>query len=78
MMTEWEKIESCWMNIGSPDFVQWQILKGYLEIQRQGLSHYGGLKKKRYAAVAERYIEAITTRRRDAYEICLAVNGQNK
>jgi len=28
--------------------------------------------KKRYAAVAERHIEAITTRRRDAYEICLA------
>jgi len=27
--------------------------------------------KKRYAAAAERYIEAITTRRGDAYEICL-------
>lgn len=27
--------------------------------------------KKQYAAVAERHIEAITTRRQDAYEICL-------
>ncbi len=28
--------------------------------------------KKRYAAVVGRHIEAITTRRGDAYEICLA------
>ncbi len=45
MITGWEKTESCWMNIGSPDYVQWQRLKGYLEIQKQESSHYGELKK---------------------------------
>lgn len=45
MIIGWENTKDCWMSIGSPDFVQWQRLKGYLEIQRQGLSHCGGLKK---------------------------------
>ena len=40
-----EKRENCWMNIGSPDFVREQRLRGYLEIQRQELLSLSGLKK---------------------------------
>lgn len=33
------------MNTGSPDFVQWQRYRGYLETQGQELSHFRGVKK---------------------------------
>lgn len=45
MINVWEKRDGCWMNIGSPDFVREQRLRGYLETRRHGLSILRGLKK---------------------------------
>ena len=43
---EWQKQDGCWTNIGSPDFGQEQQLRGYLEIQKLGLSNLSDAKKK--------------------------------
>src|SRR3990167_848108 len=45
MIMGWEKRGNCWMNIGFPDFVQEQKLRGYLEIRRHVLFNLSGLKK---------------------------------
>src|SRR3989338_4922228 len=41
----WEKRGNCWTNIGSPDFVREQKLRGYLETQRHGFINLSELKK---------------------------------
>ena len=45
MITRWEKRDDCWTNIGSPDIVREQILRGYLETRGHGLSGLSGCKK---------------------------------
>lgn len=45
MISEWEKREDYWTNIGSPDFDRDLRYRGYLEIRRHGLSGLSGLKK---------------------------------
>ena len=45
MIIEWERTEDCWMNIGSPDIVQWQQSRGYLETPRHESSPFKGVKK---------------------------------
>ena len=45
MITRWEKGDDCWTNIGSPDIVRGQILRGYLETRGHGLSGLSGHKK---------------------------------
>ena len=45
MIVGWKKRDDCWTNIGSPDLVQEQKLRGYLETRRHGLSFLSGHKK---------------------------------
>lgn len=45
MIMQWERTEDCWMNIGSPDIVQWQQSRGYLDTPRRESSPFGGVKK---------------------------------
>jgi len=45
MITRWERGDDCWTNIGSPDIVREQILRGYLETRGHGLSGLSGCKK---------------------------------
>ena len=46
MIREWQKQDGCWTSIGSPDFDQERQLRGYLAIQKLGLSNLSGVKKK--------------------------------
>ncbi len=45
MINECKKRDDCWTNIGTPDFVQEQTFKGYLETRRHGLFILSGHKK---------------------------------
>ena len=65
------KRDVCWTNIGSPDLVQEQKLRGYLETRRHGSLFLSGYKKKQSAGAVEEFIGAITIRRCVGYEIYL-------
>ena len=45
MINGCKKIEDCWTNIGSPDFVLKQQLRGYLENRTHGLLNLTGREK---------------------------------
>lgn len=61
------------MNIGSPDFVQWQKLRGYLETLRQGLSDFRGVKKNSMRLL--RYSTSKSLRQEDTTDTGFVVRG---
>ena len=69
MIIEWKKRDDCWTNIGSPDLVREQKLRGYLETRRHVLLDLSGHKKNSMRVLWQRFIGVITTRRCVGYGI---------